>query len=1129
MKNITVLLLLGVSIILRDASAAETAKPNIVLIFTDDQGYNDVGCFGSTKIKTPNLDRMAAEGLRLTSFYAQPVCGVSRAALMTGSYPIRVGEPGNLKQLHTVPHPEEVTMAEVLKSAGYATGIIGKWHLGNNGDGPGGFDPATMPNAQGFDYFYGTPRFNGFTVFVEDTPMRSPIMRNQEIVVEAVESWDHITADYTKEAIQYIDQHQDEPFFLYLAHNLPHIPVGASENFKGKSEYGPYGDTIEEIDWSTGQILDHLKKLGIDDNTLVVFTSDNGPWIETTKGMTPNGAPFIPRNHSGTADPLRGWKMSAWEGGSRVPFIARWPGKVKANRVSDELLSTMDLLPTFAKLAGAELPSDRTLDGSDATAFLLGNTEDSPREDYFYYAGCLLTGVRDGQWKLVRQRPENPPGTGWWGRMIEAVEETQLFDLDADPGETTNVASEHPEVLERLMKRIQFARQELGDMDVTGKGARLFDEGPRRVGGFAKKKGSSTAMAKGDGKVSPPLTAFDDFEPVGNLRFSFESGELEDWELVEGSFGQSVTSQASLVRKAAQTFARHGAYHLSTLMVEADNVSDKQVGVLESPVFKLEGGQAAFLVAGGFDPERLYVALVDAGSGEVLVRSGGKRDEKFRRVVWDVAAWQGREVRFQVVDRETGGWGHLNVDDFSVQGSLVVDRSGDVSLAPESEGKPQRKPNFVVIFTDDQGYGDLSCFGGTHVSTPRNDQMAAEGAKLTSFYVAAPVCTPSRAALMTGCYPKRVDLATGSNFVVLLAGDPKGLNPNEITIAEVLKTAGYATGIFGKWHLGDQPGFLPTMQGFDEYFGLPYSHDIHPFHPNQQKFQFPPLALLDQEEVIEMDPNADFLTKRVTEHAVSFIERHKNEPFFLYVPHPIPHAPLHVSPPFMEGVASEITDKLKEEKDSIDYKTRSKLFRQAIAEIDWSVGQILDTLKANGLDENTLVIFTSDNGPATGNAGPLKGRKGSTNEGGMREPTVIRWPGKIPAGKPNDELMTTMDLLPTFAKLAGADVPSDRVIDGKDILPTLTQGAPTPHEAFFYHGGNTLAAVRSGQWKLHAKGGKPTELYDLQTDIGEKKNVLKDHPEVVKRLQKYMTDFAADIAENSRPAAFVKNPVPLAK
>nr|WP_315853749.1 sulfatase [Novipirellula artificiosorum] len=443
------------------------------------------------------------------------------------------------------------------------------------------------------------------------------------------------------------------------------------------------------------------------------------------------------------------------------------------------------------------------------------------------------------------------------------------------------------------------------------------------------------------------------------------------------------------------------------------------------------------------------------------------------------------------------------------------------------------KPNFVVIFTDDQGYGDLSCYGGEHVSTPRIDQMAAEGSRLTSFYVAAPVCTPSRAALMTGCYPKRIGMAVGSNFGVLLAGDRKGLNPDEITIAEVLKTAGYKTGIFGKWHLGDQSPFLPTKQGFDEYFGIPYSHDIHPFHPRQDHYKFPPLPLLENETVIEMEPDADYLTKRVTEHAVSFIERNKDEPFFLYVPHPIPHAPLHVSPPFLEGVSDEIVATLSEENGRIDYRARDQIFRQAIAEIDWSVGQILDTLKANGLDENTLVLFTSDNGPPKNtlfaSPGPLRGNKGTTFEGGMREPTVVRWPGQIPAGKSNDELMTTMDLLPTFAKLAGAKVPTDRMIDGKDIWPTLTGNAGTPHQTFFYHQGNTLSAVRSGKWKLHVNKGKPTQLYDLESDIGEKENVVKSNPDVVRRLNEYLQTFAKDIADNSRPAAFVDNPKPLAK
>ena len=455
--------------------------------------------------------------------------------------------------------------------------------------------------------------------------------------------------------------------------------------------------------------------------------------------------------------------------------------------------------------------------------------------------------------------------------------------------------------------------------------------------------------------------------------------------------------------------------------------------------------------------------------------------------------------------------------------------------AAKSEAKTQ--PNFVIIFTDDQGYGDLGCYGGGHVSTPRIDQMAAEGARLTSFYVAAPVCTPSRAALMTGCYPKRIDMATGSNFGVLLAGDKKGLNPKELTIAEVLKSVGYKTGIFGKWHLGDQPDFLPTRQGFDEFFGIPYSHDIHPFHPRQSRFKFPPLPLLAGEKVIEMDPNADLLTKRITQGAVKFIQENKDEPFFLYVPHPIPHVPLHVAPPFMEGASDATIALLKKEAGNIDYKAREQLFRQAISEIDWSVGQILDTIKSNGLDENTLVLFTSDNGPGRirtkeqrpKHSGPLRGTKGTTFEGGMREPTVIRWPSRIPAGQANDRLMTAMDLLPTFAKLAGAELPSDRIIDGKDIWLTLVGVARSPHKAFYYHRGNELQAVRSGNWKLHAADGKPTQLYNLESDIGETENLIKSQPEVVERLLGYMNDLQKDFAENSRPAAFVKNAKPLSK
>lgn len=466
---------------------------------------------------------------------------------------------------------------------------------------------------------------------------------------------------------------------------------------------------------------------------------------------------------------------------------------------------------------------------------------------------------------------------------------------------------------------------------------------------------------------------------------------------------------------------------------------------------------------------------------------------------------------------------------------------------------PETLPNFIIIFTDDQGYGDLSCFGAKHLSTPNIDRLAREGAKLTSFYVAAPVCTPSRAALMTGCYPKRINLATGSNFPVMLAGDPKGLHPDEFTIAEILKKRGYATGIFGKWHLGDQAEFLPTRQGFDEFFGIPYSHDIHPFHPRQDHFQFPALPLLDGETVIEMDPDADYLTQRITDRAVRFIEQHKEEPFFLYVPHPIPHHPLHVTPGLMQTASDSIQALLALENGSVNYTVRGSLYPQAISEIDWSVQQIMETLVKHKLDSNTLVIFTSDNGPdagygreGMGSAGPLRGRKGSTFEGGMRVPAVAWWPGKIPAGFETGELLSAMDLLPTFANLSGADIPQDRTIDGKDIWPVLSDqtGAVSPHDRFFYHARNELRAVRSGPWKYHQillnrpnenDGSKAptTALYNLEADIGETRDLAAQHPEIVERLQGYLEAFELELGKRDsltkqcRPAGWVDNPQPL--
>lgn len=413
------------------------------------------------------------------------------------------------------------------------------------------------------------------------------------------------------------------------------------------------------------------------------------------------------------------------------------------------------------------------------------------------------------------------------------------------------------------------------------------------------------------------------------------------------------------------------------------------------------------------------------------------------------------------------------------------------------------KPNFVVVFIDDMGYGDIGPFGSTINETPHLDRMASEGMTLSSFYVAAPVCTPSRAGLMTGCYPRRVGLARGSGHAVLFPGDKHGLNPDEVTVAEILKNAGYATGCFGKWHLGDQPRFLPTQHGFDAYFGIPYSNDMWPEH---RRWPFPKLPILRNTKVVdEVETMEDQgqLCRRFTEKAVAFIKAHRDTPFFVYVPHAFVHGPRAARPEFMKQ-AETVTE-------------------AQIEEVDWSMGRILQTLREEGLSEETLVLFTSDNGGSRGCVNkPLRGGKGSAWEGGVREPTVAWWPQTIPAGSTRDEVATALDVLPTFAKLAGAAVPDDRIIDGKDISQLLTgsSNATSPRDRFFYHQGTKLRAVRSGPWKLFRNG----QLYNLDEDIGESRNVAADHPEVVKRLKGYMDQFDAEIRRNARPVGVAEHP-----
>lgn len=444
-----------------------------------------------------------------------------------------------------------------------------------------------------------------------------------------------------------------------------------------------------------------------------------------------------------------------------------------------------------------------------------------------------------------------------------------------------------------------------------------------------------------------------------------------------------------------------------------------------------------------------------------------------------------------------------------------------------------RRPNFLIILTDDLGYGDLGCYGARDIATPHIDRMAKEGTQFSSFYV-CPVCSPTRASLLTGCLARRV----GINGV-LFPRNNHGLNPEEQTLPELLKKQGYATALVGKWHLGNEDMFQPLKHGFDTWYGTPASNSQF-YHPTIKqyakdcvyregyscdtilKMTTAKCPLIRDNLVVEVPADQTQFTQRYTQETIRFIRKHQKDPFFIYLAHNMPHLPLHASKAFVG-------------------KSKRGIYGDVIQELDWSTGEILKTLKELGLDKSTMVIFTSDNGPKLskrGSAGPLRGEKGSTYEGGVRVPFLARWPGRVPAGRKTDEPITVMDLLPTLVQLAGGKAPKDRVIDGKNIWPLLSDDpkAVSPHEAIFYTRGRSVQGIRVGDWKyrsavvkIKSKKEKKTpgnqrrekkvvaELFNLRDDIGEQKNLITKQPERAARLKKRLEAFRAELEKNLRP------------
>lgn len=955
---------------------AAERTPNVVLIFVDDLGYGDLGCYGATKVQTPNIDRLAKEGRRFTDAHsASAVCTPSRYALLTGEYPLRAnGGEGTWGPLPTtsglIIDTETLTIGKVFKNKGYATACLGKWHLGFK-QGKNDWQVPLRPGPQdvGFDHYFGVPLVNSGSpyVYVEDdtvvgydasdplvyggkpvspTPTfpeeaskKSPNKFGGALKAHQIYDDEKTGTLLTERAVKWITENKNRPFFLYFPTPNIHHPFTPAPRFKGTGQCGLYGDFIHELDWMVGEILQSLEDNSLSDNTLVIFTSDNGGMLNRA------GRDAMKAGHKMNGD-LLGFKFGVWEGGHRIPFIARWPGKIKAGTESDQMICQVDLLATFMALTGQDV---QTLKGKDSVNLLPALLDD----------------------------PEKPLRT----------------ELLLAPRNAHNLA--------------------------IRKGKWMYI-GARGSGGFTGSKPHQHAWG------GPPAVAF-----AGSANSDIENGRIK-----------KNAPPAQL-------------YDLESDLAQTKNVYRENPQVVKE--------MEALLAS--------YRPKKTTGNTPRQRRRGKQRKQPAP----------------------------------SPESSVPPAARTVASTAPRAAAT---KPSFVVIFADDLGYGDISCYRPNGVETPHLDTLAAEGFRSTDFFVPANVCSPSRAALLTGRYPMRCGMPVARNENVAKYKN-YGFAADEITIPELLKLAGYRSLMVGKWHLGmEVEGSHPIDAGFDEHLGIPSNYESKRGGNHN--------TLYRGKEVEQRNVPCQALTKRYTDEVVEFIERQKDQPFFIYVSHHIVHTPLLPSQDFVGT-------------------SKKGKYGDFIKELDHSTGRIMKAICDAGLDDNTLVVFTSDNGPTrAGSAGGLNGGKYCTMEGGHRVPGIFRWPGKIAPEQVSDVTLTSMDLLPMFCKLAGVNQPSDRKIDGKNILPIL-QGkeTATPHKFLYYYNGANLQAVREGNWKLHLprtakdqpfwskkpskKKGfvtlKEPHLFNLKNDAGEKRNIADRFPEVVARLQKQAETIRAELGD----------------
>lgn len=675
-------------------------RPNIVLIFADDLGYGDLGCYGATHVQTPNIDRLAAEGRRFTDAHSvSAVCTPSRYALLTGEYPVRAHGGRGVWGPAPVTSPlivdtDKTTIADVMKSSGYDTAVVGKWHLGF-GTGTNKWQEPLRPGPQdlGFDYYFGMPVVNSAPpyVFVENdrvvgsdpddplvylgrnaknatpiTPLPPEAAQRSGNVFGGAKEAHRLFNDYqvgttlAEKSVAWVNGRNGNPFFLYLATTNIHHPFTPAKRFQGTSQCGLYGDFIHELDWIVGEILSCLAENGLSDNTLVIFTSDNG-------GMFNLGGQTAFKAGHRQNGKLLGFKFGVWEGGHRVPMIVRWPGKVKAGTISDQLIGNVDMLATFAAIAGQELDQAQQADSVNMLPALIGQP-DEPIRDHLVLAphkGTHLS-LRKGKWMYIPRQGSGgfggrnpgdhtfagPAAASFVGSVNSDIEDgkiksdappAQLYDLHADVNQHQNIHDEHPEVVKELSSLLAGYKPSV-----------------------APSSGQNSRTRSRPAKKTPATPS------TRSASFDFESGKLFPWKVVDGKFGHIIGSRETFFHNG-RPYNKQGDYYLTTLESSADAAKgqDSQTGVIVSPLFVPDGGAIEFRVGGGAGPST-FVALCSA-EGKELQLARGINDQVMQEAMWDLTPYAGQKLFLKIVDRSTGGWGHLTVDDFQFDGRVLTE------------------------------------------------------------------------------------------------------------------------------------------------------------------------------------------------------------------------------------------------------------------------------------------------------------------------------------------------------------------------------------------------------------------------------------------------------------------------